>query len=237
MTHEMKSNGLTGIVGALASALAGKKDEEGRPTHTLTRLLVLLIVAAAVWWMDAKTERKVLHETVDEVRHAATSHIPKPIHKRHGTGAVSVSKSTDLSKPGGGVISEDDSWKEELASAAPRPKEKAVAEKAGNHGEARHVDFTTFRDGQWVTGVGTVTRVLEDDTIPPRHQRFILADELGNTVLVAHNIDQASRVFDLSAGDVIAFHGEYRVNDRGGVIHWTHPDSSGRRKGGWLQKR
>ena len=113
----------------------------------------------------------------------------------------------------------------------------AQAGEAAADGKARRVDFSVFRDGQWVTGVGTVRQVLPDDTLPPRHQRFILEDEFGNTVLVAHNIDQAERIHGLKAGDEIAFRGEYRTNDRGGVVHWTHPDSSGRRSGGWLRRR
>ena len=88
-----------------------------------------------------------------------------------------------------------------------------------------------------MTGVGTVIRVLDDDVAPPRHQRFILEDEFGNTVLVAHNIDLAVRLQGLRAGDEVAFHGEYKANDRGGVVHWTHPDPQQRRQGGWLRKR
>lgn len=222
----MESKDNANVVAGLLSGLMG------RTTRTMKSLLLLLAAAVATWFIDATSDRKVLHETVDEVRHAAESRLATPKHK--GTGAVSVTKSTDMSKPGGGVISEDDSWKEELAGPASKPGAKGNA-----HGEGQigHVDFTNFRDGQWVTGVGTVRRVLDDDIVPPRHQRFILEDEFGNTVLVAHNIDQAARIDGLRAGDEIAFRGEFKMNERGGVIHWTHPDSSRRRQGGWLRKR
>lgn len=222
----MESNNDTNAVAGLLSGLMG------RTTRTMKSLLLLLAAAVATWFLDSMSDRKVLHETVDEVRQAAESRLAPP--KPRGTGAVSVTKSTDMSKPGGGVISEDDSWKEGLAGDASRPGANG---KAHVEGQIGHVDFTNFRDGQWVTGVGTVRRVLDDDIVPPRHQRFILEDEFGNSVLVAHNIDQAARIDGLKAGDEIAFRGEYRTNERGGVIHWTHPDSSRRRQGGWLRRR
>ena len=217
----------------------------------------LSVVAAAIalflvnWGVEALTGRSILEETREAVGEAvpATAPVPSRPAPRQGSGKASVTPSTDLSKPGGGTISEDDSWKDGLAkkgastrvetakagaakdASSKRPAAQAQAQ------AAQRVDFKLFRDGQWVTGVGTVKRVLPDDTQPPRHQRFILSDERGNTVLVAHNIDQAARLKDLKAGDEVAFRGEYRDNDQGGVVHWTHPDSSGRRAGGWLYRR
>ena len=96
--------------------------------------------------------------------------------------------------------------------------------------------FAKFRHRSWVTGAGTVTRVLDDDLEPPCHQRFILADESGRTVLIANNIDGWERLADVAVGDVIAFKGEFVCNPKGGVIHWTHPDNSRRKPGGWLKK-
>ena len=96
--------------------------------------------------------------------------------------------------------------------------------------------FARFRSNSWVTGVGTVTRVLDDDLEPPCHQRFILADESGRTVLVANNIDGWERLADVHVGDVVAFKGEFISNPQGGVIHRTHPDKSRRKPGGWLKK-
>lgn len=88
-----------------------------------------------------------------------------------------------------------------------------------------------------VTGTGRVTRILGDDSLGDRHQRFILELPTGQTVLIAHNIDLASRVEPLAAGDAVEFHGVYEWNDMGGVVHWTHHDPEGRHEPGWLKHR
>lgn len=44
----------------------------------------------------------------------------------------------------------------------------------------------------------------------------------------------APRIGGLSAGDTIAFRGEYEWNPKGGVIHWTHHDPGYRHIDGWL---
>ena len=120
------------------------------------------------------------------------------------------------------------------AEAAPRPASRPAATAPAK--AAVKTDFASFRDGDWVTGAGRVKKVLPDDVYPPRHQRFILLDDFSHTLLVAHNIDEAARLPDLEEGDRVAFRGEFKDNDEGGVVHWTHPDSSGRRAGGWLRK-
>jgi hypothetical protein len=94
--------------------------------------------------------------------------------------------------------------------------------------------FTEKRSDLWLEATGTVQSRLPDDTDPPRHQRFILALDSGHTVLVAHNVDVAERV-PLAEGDRLTVCGEYEWNERGGVIHWTHRDESGRRAGGWVR--
>ncbi len=93
-----------------------------------------------------------------------------------------------------------------------------------------------WKDGDWVRGEGTVTKVLPDDLDPPRHQRFIVKDAWGRTFLFAHNVDVARRVEGLTVGDEIRFRGEYKVNGQGGVIHWTHAPASGRGPGGWIER-
>lgn len=89
--------------------------------------------------------------------------------------------------------------------------------------------------GTQVQGSGVVTRILPDDQEGSRHQRFILRLPSGQTVLVAHNIDLAPRVDGLEEGDTVAFNGEFVWNPKGGVVHWTHRDPSGRHVAGWLK--
>lgn len=88
-----------------------------------------------------------------------------------------------------------------------------------------------------VTGSGRVARVLGDDSLGDRHQRFILDLPSGLTVLIAHNIDLATRVEPLAVGDAVEFHGVYEWNDKGGVVHWTHHDPQGQHEPGWLKHR
>lgn len=86
-----------------------------------------------------------------------------------------------------------------------------------------------------VEGQGVIRRVLSDDNNGSRHQRFIVALASGQTLLIAHNIDLAPRVVDLREGDLVSFSGEYEWNPEGGVIHWTHRDSSKRHPPGWIK--
>ena len=86
-----------------------------------------------------------------------------------------------------------------------------------------------------VEGVGTVVKVLPDDTKGSQHQKFILKISSGETILVAHNIDLAPRISGISKHDEIIFKGEFEWNERGGVVHWTHHDPRGNHEGGWLK--
>jgi hypothetical protein len=94
-----------------------------------------------------------------------------------------------------------------------------------------------WSSGQQVKGSGTVVRILADDNDGSRHQRFILELSSGQTLLVAHNIDLATRISSLSTGDTVEFFGEYETNPQGGVIHWTHHAPQGRHIAGWLEHR
>lgn len=102
---------------------------------------------------------------------------------------------------------------------------------------ARSGGSTGFVDGRMAQGSGSVVRILPDDNDGSRHQRFILRLASGRTLLIAHNIDLAPRIGGIREGDRVEFYGEYRSNDRGGVIHWTHHDPQGRHPGGWLRHR
>ena len=95
--------------------------------------------------------------------------------------------------------------------------------------------FESFRDKAWIAGEGTVVKVLEDDLEPPCHQRFLLADENGRTLLVVNNIEGWARLADVAIGKRVRFQGEFIANDKGGLVHWTHPDPNGLRPGGFLK--
>lgn len=86
-----------------------------------------------------------------------------------------------------------------------------------------------------IQGEGTVIRLLSDDLVAPRHQRFIIRISPKQTLLVAHNIDIANRIQNLQIDSPIEFYGEYDWNAEGGVIHWTHHDPDGNHIDGWLR--
>ena len=92
------------------------------------------------------------------------------------------------------------------------------------------------RRGNFVAeGRGTVTRVLSDDNVGSRHQRFIVELGTGQTLLISHNVDLAPRIETLAVGDAVSFKGEYEWNDQGGVMHWTHHDPQGLHEAGWIR--
>jgi hypothetical protein len=112
------------------------------------------------------------------------------------------------------------------------PRGESTASRSGD------ADFAALarerRQSVLVTGGGTVIKTLPDDTEGDRHQRFLIRIADGGTLLIAHNIDLASRA-PLREGDAIRFAGEYVWNDRGGVVHWTHHDPARRHKDGYIE--
>ena len=95
--------------------------------------------------------------------------------------------------------------------------------------------FEEHKSGIQAEGNGSVIKILPDDNDGSRHQRFILKLDSGQTLLIAHNIDLAPRISSLRKGDAVSFYGVYEWNSKGGVVHWTHHDPSGRHVAGWLQ--
>ena len=117
----------------------------------------------------------------------------------------------------------------------------SAVERSGNNGVAAGNDspigraFNTGTSHVQVEGEGVVTRILADDLVGGRHQRFVVRLVSGQTVLIAHNIDIAPRVARLQEGDSVRFYGEYVWNEKGGMVHWTHHDPQGRHVAGWLK--
>ena len=112
---------------------------------------------------------------------------------------------------------------------------------AGHTGVASRDDssigraFNNRTSNVQVEGEGVVTRMLADDLVGSRHQRFVVRLASGQTLLIAHNIDIAPRVAGLQNGDRVGFYGEYVWNEEGGMVHWTHHDPEGRHEAGWLK--
>ena len=90
--------------------------------------------------------------------------------------------------------------------------------------------------GDWIEDTGVIRRLLPDDFDGSRHQRFVVRLKTGQTLLIAHNIDIASRI-PLGIGDRVQFRGLYEWNDLGGLVHWTHHDPHGVEDGGWVRFR
>jgi len=80
-----------------------------------------------------------------------------------------------------------------------------------------------------------VFKTLKDDLKGSRHQRFLIKISSGDTILIAHNIDLASKINNLRKGDSVTVYGEYEWNNKGGVIHWTHADPAHRHIDGWIE--
>ena len=86
-----------------------------------------------------------------------------------------------------------------------------------------------------VEDAGTVIKLLADDNQSPRHQKFLVKVASGQTLLLTHNIDLASRIDPLNVGDKLEFNGEYIWNIKGGIVHWTHRDPQGHHIDGWIK--
>jgi len=127
-------------------------------------------------------------------------------------------------------VSQTDALRELVTTPASQTRDARTAQT-----DELRATFTERKSGSQVTGEGTVTKLLADDNDGSRHQRFILTLPSGQTVLITHNIDIAPRIDSLRTGDVVAFNGVYEWNAKGGLVHWTHRDPSGRHQPGWLK--
>jgi hypothetical protein len=121
-------------------------------------------------------------------------------------------------------------WLENRDAAAPAP-----APRAGTAGEtALDRAIREKRSRVWVEAEGVVVHLLPDDREGDRHQRFLLDLPSGHTIKISHNIDLAEPV-PVRKGDALRFRGRFEWNEKGGAVHWTHRDPSGRQPGGWLE--
>ncbi|KJL29061.1 hypothetical protein RL72_00378 [Microbacterium azadirachtae] len=111
----------------------------------------------------------------------------------------------------------------------------ATRSPGGSAQDPVRVLFEQQRSGVEVQGTGVVSRILPDDDDGSRHQKFLLTTPSGVSILIAHNIDIAPRLDGLSKGDRVDFLGDYEWSDKGGTVHWTHHDPSGRHQAGWLR--
>jgi hypothetical protein len=90
-----------------------------------------------------------------------------------------------------------------------------------------------------VVASGNVVRVLPDDLYDRdgtgRHQRFLVevSGQPKVTVRISHNL--AFGRVPIRKGQRIRFSGQYRHNDLGGIIHWTHRDPRGHHQAGFLE--
>jgi hypothetical protein len=97
--------------------------------------------------------------------------------------------------------------------------------------------FQTRKTGIMLTTEGVVEKVLIDEAEGSRHQRFVIRLRSGQSLLVVHNLDLAPRVDDLQVGAPVKLRGEYLWSDKGGRVHWTHKDPTGRHAAGWIEVR
>jgi Protein of unknown function (DUF3465) len=118
----------------------------------------------------------------------------------------------------------------------PADARSALSAAVGTQKDAIATAYERRESNVQVEGAGVVVKVLSDDNDGSRHQRFIVELASGQTVLISHNIDLAPRVSPLAAGDRVQFFGEYEWNNKGGVVHWTHHDPTGRHPGGWVRR-
>ena len=121
----------------------------------------------------------------------------------------------------------------QLLPESERRSEPPASVEAQGYGDIAAA-FKAHQSDVQVVGQGEVFKILADDQDGRRHQKFLLRLANGQSLLIAHNIDLAPRLA-LQEGDTVDFQGEYEWNDRGGVVHWTHHDPSGRSEGGWLK--
>jgi hypothetical protein len=136
--------------------------------------------------------------------------------------------SGEAGNAGQGVEAESPRIVADIVEPAPAPVRAAGAAKQA---------FTARDSGRMLEVSGTVERILPDDRDGSPHQRFIIRTDDGISLLIAHNLDLAPRLDGLREGEGIRARGEYEWNEKGGLMHWTHPDPAGRHPPGFIEWR
>lgn len=109
-----------------------------------------------------------------------------------------------------------------------------ASQSVGNTDRLLAQAFTNRLNDIQVEGEGKIIKILPEDTKGNRHQLFLLQLASGQTLLLSHNISLAPRIETIKEGDSIRFFGEYKWNEKGGVIHWTHHDPRHKHIAGWV---
>ncbi len=122
-----------------------------------------------------------------------------------------------------------------IAQAVPGPRPGPPATTLAPADDQAAKAFADQAEGRLISVQGTVDRLLSDDRDGSPHQRFVVRTASGQTLMVAHNIDLAPRLDGLRRGDVVTLYGEYVWNNKGGLMHWTHRDPSGRHASGFIE--
>jgi hypothetical protein len=93
--------------------------------------------------------------------------------------------------------------------------------------------FDARESNIWIEAPARVVLLLPDLDDMGHFQEFKVELENGHVLRVMHDLDRAQRV-PFSVGSQIRVRAEYDWSPEGGVLSWTHQDTSGERIGGWI---
>lgn len=78
-----------------------------------------------------------------------------------------------------------------------------------------------------------VVKLLPDDTVGLKHQKWIVRLSSGQLMQAVYNLDLCERV-PLKVGDVVSMGGQFVWTNQGGLLHWLHFDPRKLRKDGYV---
>ena len=94
--------------------------------------------------------------------------------------------------------------------------------------------YLSHESGMMAEVHGRVVRILRDEREGVHRQRFVIRLPNGQMVIVIHNVEDSDRV-PVRLEDPVLVRGQYEWEESGGVLHWTHRDSSPNRRHGWVE--